>query len=293
MNGAYDSDYLSTRRIGDVRVTAICDGTALWRPNFAVPEERWRAAVPEADAEGRITIGFHVIHVRAGSASILIDAGFDDPESTWGKKFEHTWDGVRRSPGVEAGLGMIGVSPDEITHLVISHAHFDHYVGTTIEHPGGLAPRFPNARHLLGAADRTRSRYETPPDPELAPRMETLERLGLLELVEDDREIAPGVTLLQTPGESPGHLAVRIESAGERFYALGDVFHHPCEVIERDWVLTNRDAVAMRASRDRLLAGATQSNALLAFSHAPFPPWGRVIAENGGYRWEWAADAAG
>src|SRR4051794_24876206 len=99
MDGAIDGDYFSTRRIGYVRVTAICDGTALWRPNFAVPEERWRAAVPEADAEGRITIGFHVFHVRAGNASILIDAGFDDPESTWGKKFERTWDGVQRSPG--------------------------------------------------------------------------------------------------------------------------------------------------------------------------------------------------
>ncbi len=279
--------YVASRRIGAATVTAICDGTALWRPNFAVPEAEWRAAVPEADAAGRITIGFHVFHIRTGDASILVDAGFDDPDSAWGRTFARTWEGVRRSPGVEAGLAQIGVRPEEITHLVITHAHFDHYVGTTVERDGGLVPRFPNARHLLGAADRARSRYGTPPDPELDGRMATLERHGLLDLVDGDRAIAPGVTMLHAPGESPGHSLVRVESGGAQFYALGDLLHHPCEVPHRDWVLTNRDATAMRHSRDRLIAEAVPHGALLAFSHAPFPPWGRIVPDDGDFRWQW------
>jgi len=288
MDGTSSAAFVSSRRIGAVTVSAICDGTACWRPNFALPEAEWRVGVPEADAEGRITIGFHVFHIRTDSASILVDAGFDDPDSAWGRKFVQTWEGVRRSPGVEAGLAAIGVQPEEITHLVITHAHFDHYVGVTIERDDGLVPRFPNARHLLGAADRMNSRYGTPADPELAPRMETLERLGLLDLVDGDREIAPGVTMLHTPGESPGHSIVRVESAGERFYTLGDLLHHPCEVKERDWVLTNRDAAAMRASRDRVIAEAAPPHALLAFSHAAFPPWGSLVPDDGDYRWKWA-----
>jgi glyoxylase-like metal-dependent hydrolase (beta-lactamase superfamily II) len=118
--------------------------------------------------------------------------------------------------------------------------------------------------------------------------MGTLERLGLLDLVDGDRTIAPGVTMLHAPGESPGHAIVRVESAGERFYALGDLLHHPCEVNERDWVLTNRDAAAMRQSRDRLIAEAVPHRALLAFSHAPFPPWGLIVPSDGDVRWEWA-----
>lgn len=281
--------FVATRRCGAAAVTAISDGTARWRPNFTAPEDEWRAAIPEADAAGRITIGFHVFHIRTPDASILVDAGFDDPDSAWGRKFAATWEGVARSPGVEAGLAAIGVAPAAITHLAITHAHFDHYVGATVERDGDLAPRFPKARVLLGRADHTHSRYGTPPDPELAPRMAALARAGLLDLMDGDREIAPGVTLLHAPGESPGHSVVRVASSGERCYLLGDLLHHPCEVIHRDWVLTNRDATAMRASRDALIAAAAPHHATLAFSHAPFPPWGHIVPTGAGFRWVWAA----
>jgi glyoxylase-like metal-dependent hydrolase (beta-lactamase superfamily II) len=281
----YSPEYVESRLFGDARVTVISDGTSLWTPNFAVPSTQLRAAIPEMDAHGRITIGFHVIHIAMGGASILIDAGFDDPESAWGRKFASTWEGIDRSPGVEAGLASIGVPPEEITHLIITHAHFDHYVGTTVERDGDLVPRFPNARHLIGRADRTTSRYGNPPDPELAGRMEALERFGLLDLVDGDRTIAPGVAMIHAPGESPGHSIVHVDSAGEHFYALGDLLHHPCEVQHLDWVLTGRDQAAMRASRDRLLHEAVPQGAALVFSHAVFPPRGRIVAGSDGFRW--------
>jgi len=277
--------FVASRRFGDAVVTVINDGTVLWPQNFAVPAAELRAAVPEMDARGQIPIGFHVVHIRIGAESILIDAGFDDPDSAWGRTFATKWEGLRRSPGVEAGLASIGVRPEEITHLIITHAHFDHYVGTTIEEDGGLVPRFPHARHLIGRADRTISRYDNPPDPELASRMETLERHGLLELVDGDREIAPGVTMIRAPGESPGHSIVHVAFGGAHCYALGDLLHHPCEVEHLDWVLAGRDQAAMRGSRDRLLAAAVPQRAALVFSHAHFPPWGRIVPDGAGYRW--------
>lgn len=277
--------YVASRRFGGATVTVINDGTARWAQNFAVPGAELRAAMPEMDARGRIRIGFHVVHIRIGGASILVDAGFDDPDSAWGRKFAATWEGVDRSPGVEAGLASISVRPEEITHLIITHAHFDHYVGATIERVGGDIARFPNAQHLMGRADRTHSRYSNPPDPELAGRMATLERLGLLELVDGDREIVPGVTMIPAPGESPGHSMVHVASGGAHFYALGDLLHHPCEVEHLDWVLAGRDQAAMRASRDRFLTDAVPQRATLVFSHANFPPWGRIVHNGDGFRW--------
>jgi glyoxylase-like metal-dependent hydrolase (beta-lactamase superfamily II) len=278
--------YVASRRFGDATITVINDGSSLWAQNFAVPEAALRAAMPEMDAQGRIRIGFQVVHIRIGDASILVDAGFDDPDSAWGRKFAATWAGVARSPGVEAGLARIGVRPEEITHLIITHAHFDHYVGVTVEQDGGYVARFPNARHFIGRSDRTRSRYGNPPDPELTSRMETLERLGLLELVDGDRAIVPGVTMIHAPGESPGHSLVHVASEGAHFYALGDLLHHPCEVRHLDWVLVGRDQAAMRASRDRFLAVAAPQEATLVFSHALFPPWGRIVHDGDGFRWE-------
>lgn len=280
------SPYVQSRRFGEATVTVIADGSSLWPQNFAVPPEELRAAIPELDAQGRLPIGFHSIHIAIGDASILVDAGFDDPDSAWGRKFATMWEQTRRTPGVEAGLASINVRPEEITHVITTHAHFDHYVGLTIEHDGGYVPRFPNARHLLGRADRIESRYGHPPDAEFVSRIETIERRGLLDLVDGDREIVPGVTMLHAPGESPGHSVVHVASRGAHFYALGDLLHHPCEVAHLDWVLVNRDQAAMRASRDRLLASAVPQGATLVFSHALFPPWGRIVPDGDGFRWE-------
>ncbi len=279
------SGYVDSRRIGDSTVTVINDGTSRWTPNVDVTPDALRAAMPEMDARGQITIGFHVAFIQHGGASILVDAGFDDPDSAWGRKFPTLWGGAVRSPGVEAGLRSIGVRPADITHVVITHAHFDHYVGATIERDGGYVARFPNARHLIGRADRTMSRYGRAPDSELVGCMETLERLGLLELVDGGCEIVPGVTMIHAPGESPGHSIVRIASAGEHFYTLGDVFHHPCEVEHLDWALTGRDQAAMRATRDRLITRVIPENATLMYSHAHFPPWGRIVPAGDGFRW--------
>lgn len=279
------STYVESRRFGDATVTVISDGSSLWPQNFAVPSRELRAAIPELDAHGRLRIGFHSIHIAIGDASILVDAGFDDPDSAWGRKFATMWAETRRTPGVEAGLARIGVGPEEITHVITTHAHFDHYVGLTVERAGGYLPRFPNARHLIGRADRTASRYGTPPDPEFASRIEAIESRRLLDLVDGDREVVPGVTMIHAPGESPGHSVVHVASRGEHFYALGDLLHHPCEVTHRDWVLANRDQAAMRASRDRLFAAAVPQGATLVFSHAMFPPWGRIVRDGDGFRW--------
>jgi glyoxylase-like metal-dependent hydrolase (beta-lactamase superfamily II) len=278
------ADELDTRRVGQAAVTVIAEGTALWAPHFPVAEAEWRAALPEADAAGRIPVGLHALHITLGAASIVIDPGFDDPGRPGyvTPKLEE----VRRAGGLAAGLARLGVRPEEVTHVVITHAHADHCGGVAVEQAGGLVPRFPQARHFIGRADWDEGRAPTLAGTPVAARLSLLARLGLLELVEAERAIAPGVTLLPAPGETPGHLLVRVESEGEIFYALGDLFHHGCEVAHPDWTPPGRDVTAALAARERLLAEAAADDALLTFAHERFPPWGRVVRTGDGYRWQ-------
>jgi glyoxylase-like metal-dependent hydrolase (beta-lactamase superfamily II) len=264
-------EFTATRQFGDATVSLISDGSgrSVIVKSLEVPEAEWRAAVPEADAEGEITVGYNVALVRLGDARVLIDLGFDDPgpESPW-KEPRH-----RRSPRVEAGLRRLGVAPEDVTHVLITHAHGDHVAGAVVDG----RPRFPRARHYINRLDW---------DPAaLATHMGAVARAGLVELTDGDVEVVPGVTLVHAPGESPGHAIVRVDSGGERFYFLGDLFHHPCEVEHLDWVSRGRDRAAMEASRRRLIAEAVPSDAALVFSHRPWPAWGRIVAEGGGYRW--------
>jgi glyoxylase-like metal-dependent hydrolase (beta-lactamase superfamily II) len=278
------SAYIDSRRIGRATITAISEGTAWWAPLFQAPEAAWRAALPEADARDRIPIGLTTLLIQTEAATILVDPGFDDPDDPDGfisPKLEQP----RRSPGLTAALVTLGVAPGAITHVAITHAHPDHCCGVAVMRDGRLAARFPNARHLIGRADWDGARAGQFAGTPTAERLGRIEHLGLLEPIDGEREIAPGVVMLPAPGETAGHMLVRVESAGERFYALGDLFHHACEVEQLDWVPIGRDPAITHASRERLIAEAVPSQATLVYTHEAFPPWGRIAAADGGYRW--------
>lgn len=278
--------YVSSRSIGDATVTVISEGTLPWAPEIQALELEWRRAMPEADANGVLPLGINVVHIRTGDASILVDPGFDDPESSWQLEHGAASPGLTRTPGLEAGLAGIGVAPDQITHVLITHSHKDHFCGVAVVQGGRHVPRFPNARHLLGRHEWEGSPDRDRPDYDLSLRLGPVERQGLLDLVDGEREVVPGVTMIPAPGESPGHSIIRLRAGGESFYYVGDLFHHACEVEHSDWVSAGRDRAAMRVSRERLIAEAVPSGATVVFTHGPFPPWGRIVLEGEFHRWQ-------
>jgi glyoxylase-like metal-dependent hydrolase (beta-lactamase superfamily II) len=282
-----NASFIDTRRVGDTTVTAVSEGELLWSPRFPVSETERRQAMPEADEHGRVWLGLNVVIIRAGDALIVVDPGMDDPDSAWQRERPRAWPDwpVRRTPGLATALLELTISPDEVTHVAITHPHVDHYPGVVVERDGHFAPRFPRARHFLGRADWEGNPRRGEPGSDLD-RLELIDRLGLLELVEGEREIAPGVTIVPAPGESPGHCIVRLESAGEVCYILGDIIHHACEVEHPDWSPPHADIGALRTARERIFPTLAGEGALLVTAHEPFPPWGRIVAAGNGYRWQ-------
>jgi glyoxylase-like metal-dependent hydrolase (beta-lactamase superfamily II) len=192
------------------------------------------------------------------------------------------------TPGLEAGLATIGVKIEDITHLLITHGHLDHFRGMITERDGKQVPRFANARYLVGAGDWDSQFKQEKPDGARALCYETVENAGQLETVAKDRDFVPGVTMIPAPGESPGHCVIRVESEGKRFYYLGDLFHYATEVAHLDWLDPGRNPLTMRVSRDRLITEVADSDAILLYTHSPFPGWGRIVSTTTGHRWQWA-----
>ena len=280
--------YTASRMVGEAVVTVVSDGILRSAPIIAwlnQPEIEARRAVPEANAKGEMECGMNLVHVRLGEASILLDPG-------WGELSPSSWLatdlGAELPPGVEACLADIGIAAQDITHVLISHAHADHYIGGTVERNGAHVPRYPRARYFIQRADWDGNPERDVEDSEPAMHLGALERLGLLDLVDGDYEVVPGVTMIHAPGESPGHSIVHVRSDGANFFYLGDLFHHPCEIERPDWILFERTDEARRASeasRARFLAEAADTQALAVFTHAPFPGWGHVTRTATGYRW--------
>jgi glyoxylase-like metal-dependent hydrolase (beta-lactamase superfamily II) len=282
-----DASFIDTRHVGDATVTVVSEGGLLWPPRFPVPEPEWRQAMPEADAHGRVWLGLNVVLIRLGEALIVVDPGMDEPESAWQRERSRVWPEwlVRRTPGLTAALVELGLAADDVTHVVITHPHGDHYPGVVVVSDGGFLPRFPEARHFLGRADWEGNPHRAMPGSELE-RLELIDRLGLLELVDGERELVPGVTIVPAPGESPGHCVVRLESAGEVCYVLGDIVHHACEVDHPDWGPPHADQDALVATRERIFPTIAREEALIVTAHEPFPPWGRIVVAGDGYRWQ-------
>jgi glyoxylase-like metal-dependent hydrolase (beta-lactamase superfamily II) len=271
------AEYVSTHTIGRATVSQINDGVGGWTPKLSAPEAEWRAALPQADERGYVENDHYTGLIQIGDARILVDVGFDDPSPS-----SHFMPPrYRRTPGVTAALAALGVRPEEITHVLFTHFHGDHVAGAIV----GDRARFPNARHLIGRADWEGNPALASGQSLEATQLGGLSRLGRLDLVDGEPEVVPGVTMIHAPGESAGHSIVRVRDGGATAYFVGDLFHFPCEVEHLDWVSPGRDPVAMRRSRERLLPAAADEGALVTFSHAQFPGWGRVERRDGGYRW--------
>lgn len=274
-----------TLQVGAARVTVINAGDlalrladdmavdeALWRPQYADLFER-HGACPSLS-----------FLIQLDGATTLVDVG--DYRATVPADSPYHIAGYTPPPDIPTQLASAGVRPEDISHIIITHAHWDHYAGVTEPRDGGYAPVYPNARVVMGAADweyeETQNGLADPTSVESRTLGVARER-GLLDLISGQRVIAPGVTVLPAPGETPGHQIVRVQSGGATLYLLGDLFHHEIEVEHPDWMVSWATPEPMLASRRGLMDAALAEDALLAAAH--IASTGRLERAGDGVRW--------
>lgn len=241
--------------------------------------DQWVAA--GIDRSGDLTLSFQVVYLDTPNGRLLIDTGCGE-DTPYLRDFLARF-AVARTGDVMADLQAIGAAPESVRLVVISHAHGDHLFGATIVRDGQHRPAFPNAKYYLGAADWTEHRAAQPADSPVRSILDGLQAAGQLEMVTGELEIAPGVTLMPTPGETPGHLCVRFSSNGATAYYLGDLIHHVAEVSHPEWIPRGRDAAPLIASREHIYAAALAADATLIASHVRGA--GKLERTPSGYRW--------
>ncbi|MDG7026084.1 MAG: MBL fold metallo-hydrolase [Nitrososphaerota archaeon] len=184
-------------------------------------------------------------------------------------------------PPLEVQLAAAGVAPESVTHVVVTHLHFDHYAGVT----KGGAPAFPSARYIIPAKD-----WATPEvaearkrgDADVAQTLGVVEAAGKLEPLDGPLGLGGGLTVEPYPGETPGHQVVGVRSGSESCYLVGDLYHLAEEVEHPELAAAWADAGALAASRRRFSERAAAERALVIPGHLPagrisfkgsFPTW--------------------
>ncbi len=257
--------------LGDFEVTLCSDGTYLLDGGAmfgVVPKTLWsKRTVP--DEENRILLGLNTTVVRTGTATILIETGIGNKQS---EKMIQIHQNQAQLP---ASLAAAGIRPEEVTHVINTHLHFDHCgSNTTLQADGSVTPTFPNARYFAHRGEVEHGHLQLDRDrvSYLSPNYDPLIASGQMTLVDQqslrrDPAIVPGVWLEEFPGHTAHMLGVHVASGGRHACYIGDLYpttHH----LDPTWVMGyDLDPLTCIAERKRFLTKALPEQWLVLFTH--------------------------
>jgi glyoxylase-like metal-dependent hydrolase (beta-lactamase superfamily II) len=252
--------------VGKVRITKIVELETTGSTRFILPlasnEEILKLPwlIPHfASEEGRLKMSIHSLVVETPSRRIVVDTGLGNDKQ--GRSVP-TWNN-RQGPFLET-MAAAGFAPESIDTVLCTHLHVDHVGWNTRLAGGQWVPTFTNARYVFGRAEYEHWRdHRDEPDKAAVfnDSVKPVVDAGKADLVGGDARICDEITLIPTPGHSPGHLSVHIRSNGEEGLLTGDVAHHPCQMAHLDW--------SSSADSDPLQSAATRRELFRRFADTP------------------------
>jgi glyoxylase-like metal-dependent hydrolase (beta-lactamase superfamily II) len=277
--------------VGDIRLTIISGGR-LWIDGGnmfgVIPRVLWERKAPPDD-QNRIQLDTNCVVVRTPRSLGLIDTGYGG-KATAKMRQRHALD---EGTPLARNLAAAGISPNEIDWVILTHLHFDHAGGATIrDDDGRLRPMFPRARHFV---QRLEWEDASAGLPELAGAyplddFEPLKKAGLMELMDGDTEVVPGISTELTGGHTRGHQIVRIESGRESAVCLADICPTTAH-LPTFWTMAyDQFPLTVRRKKPVILGDIVESRCVALFSHDPQIGAARLSCDSSG---EWSAAPIG
>jgi len=229
-------------KVGKVKITKVVELETVGSTRFILPlatnEEIQKLPwlIPHfANEEGRLKMSIHSLLVETPSRRIIVDTGLGNDKQ--GRNVP-TWNN-RTDPFLDT-LTAAGFAPDSIDTVLCTHLHVDHVGWNTKLVGGQWVPTFANARYVFGRIEFEHWRDHSD-GPHLAVFNDSVKPIadaGKADFVASDARLSDEITLIPTPGHSPGHMSIHIKSDGEEGLLTGDVAHHPCQMAHLDWSST-------------------------------------------------------
>jgi glyoxylase-like metal-dependent hydrolase (beta-lactamase superfamily II) len=259
--------------VGKVKITKIVELETIGSTRFILPlasNEEIRKLpwlIPDfATEEGRLKMSIHSLVVETPMHRIVVDTGLGNDKE--GRNVP-TWNN-RKGPFLET-LTAAGFPPDSIDTVLCTHLHVDHVGWNTTLDGGQWVPTFANARYVFGRTEYEYWRDYIEEADKVAVFNDSVKPVveaGKAELVASDHRLTDEITLIPTPGHSPGHMSILISSDGETGLLTGDVAHHPCQMAHLAWSSTaDFDPVQSAATRRELFSRFADTPTLAIGGH--------------------------
>ena len=280
---------VETLTVGRLRVHTIqaggqkLDGGAMFG---VVPKPLWERRIAP-DERNRIQLGMRCLAIEHESGIVLVDTGAGNKET---EKFLDIYGidnrGANGRTLLEDGLAQIGVRADDVAIVIDTHLHFDHAGGNTYaDASGAVHLSFPKARYVVQRgewvyATHTNERTAGSYFPHNFAPVVAAERF---DLVDGEREIVRGIRVVPTPGHTPFHQSVLIESDGETAFYPADLVptssHLPLA-----WIMGyDVEPLVTLETKRAMLNRAARDGWRLIFEHDAKVVSGRILVDGKGF----------
>ena len=240
------------------------DGGAMFG---VIPKALWSRQV-SSDENNAIVLSLNTLVVETNRRVILFDAGWGDKQPE--KFFRHVY--LHGGSGLTGGLAQCGYRPEDITDVVITHLHADHCGGCFVNGPGtAQTALFPNAAYHISReqwewANESNLREE---DAFLPENIRPFEESGKLNLISENGDIFPGVTLRLCYGHTPGLIIPVISYRGRHLIYMGDLIPTTAHIPLLWNMAYDLLPLVTIAEKQEFLEEALQNDYLLIFQHDP------------------------
>ena len=252
--------------LGDFEVTTLLAGTATREEPQGIfgmnvtPEEFAQVSAAAHIPTDKAQFFFTPTLVNTGSELILFDTGLN-------------------GAGIAAAVQAAGYTPDQVSHVVLTHMHGDHIGGLMSDG----APTFANAAYVTGQAefDHWAQAGNEGFDMNVRPLAEKMSFLA------DGGAVTSGVTAMLAAGHTPGHMTYVLESGGKQLVLIADLAnHYVWSLAYPDWeVRFDADKAAAAAARRQVLGMLAADGIPFVGYHMPFPALGYVEARGDGFQY--------
>jgi glyoxylase-like metal-dependent hydrolase (beta-lactamase superfamily II) len=254
------------------------DGGAMFG---VVPRPLWERKIAP-DHRHRIPLALRCLLIEAPNALVLVDSGVGTKET---EKFKDIYglDNGGDPSRLEDAIRAAGFRVEDIDLVISTHLHFDHAGGNVVlDADGAFLPAFPGARFIMqeGEVEFAASPNERVRASYMAKNFTPLVEANLVDVVRGPMELLEGVRLLPTPGHTPFHQSVILESQGETAIFLADLCPTAAH-LPLPWIMGyDMEPLVTLETKREVLGQAREEGWTLIFQHDPEVPWGRLDPDN-------------
>ena len=228
-----------TWKIGNVSITSVIELDLSVDPSFTLPDATPENLAPDfnwlkphfVDRDGKLKFRVQALLLESCGHKIIIDTCVGNDK----QRSEPVFNELNR-PFIE-DIAKSGFKREAVDIVVCTHLHYDHIGWNTMKVKDEWIPTFPNARYLITQPefDHCRAQEDDFWKKAFGDSVAPVFEAGLVELVDCNYQITPELRLFPTPGHTPGHCSVAIDSEGKRGMITGDIMHHPCQCQHPEW----------------------------------------------------------